>query len=550
MLLVLGWDGACLELVDRFRSEGRMPALDALLRRGRAWRVRSTTPAVTFPAWTTFLTGAEPDHHGITDFTAPRPGSYGVRFLNATHRRLPTALARLSDAGLRVGQYGVPATWPPEERGVFEICGFDTPLGATGGARATHPRELADLLRRRHGRLGVEGVPQSRIDETWHERTRERLVADVELRTRIACELLRDHDLDVFVLHFMEPDTASHHYWQFDDTGSPRHRRGPTGVLADVYAALDRSLAELLSAAGAGADVMLLSDHGSAGASDRVVFWNRLLADLGWLRFRPTRGEGLAVRLRRAALDVLPVGLQARAFAAAGPFAGRLESGARFAGIDWKGTRAYSDELPYFPSIRLNLAGREPEGVLREEDRGALIEEITARLLSLRDPFDGGAVVDAVRRREELFDGPFVQQYPDLILELRRPGGYAYGAGSSRAGLEREAIRRWRSDEASGAKGSATSGVHGDFGLGVVVAPGIEAGRAEEECRLADFTVTMLALAGVSPSEFMRGRCLLEAGDGLRAPRAVPAVPVAAVEYDEAAEREVEERLRALGYLP
>lgn len=550
MLLVLGWDGACFELVDRFRSEGRMPALDALLRRGRAWRVRSTTPAVTFPAWTTFLTGAEPDHHGVTDFTAPRPGSYGVRFLNATHRRLPTALARLSDAGLRVGQYGVPATWPPEERGVFEICGFDTPLGATGGARATHPRELADRLRRRHGRLGVEGVPQSRIDEGWHERTRARLVTDVELRTRIACELLRDHDLDVFVVHFMEPDTASHHYWQFDDVASPRHRRGPTGVLADVYAALDRSLADLLDAAGAESSVLLLSDHGSAGASDRVVFWNRMLADLGWLGFRPTRGEGLAVRLRRAALDLLPPGLQARAFAAAGPLAGRLESGARFSGIDWKATRAYSDELPYFPSIRLNLEGREPEGIVSEEDRGAVVEELTAQLLALRDPFDGGAVVEAVRRREDLFDGPFLHHYPDLILELRRPEGYAYGAGSSRAGLEREAIRRFRAGEASGAKGSATSGVHGDFGLGVVAAPGIEVGRAGQECRLADLTVTMLALAGVSPSEHMRGRCLLEVGHDLRAPGAAAATPVTTVEYGEAEEREVEERLRALGYLP
>src|SRR5687767_2963199 len=103
LLLVVGWDGACFELADRFVAEGRMPVLAGLLASSRCWRVRSTVPAVTFPAWTSFLTGARPDHHGVTDFTIPREGGYGVRFVNSTHRRLPTILQAMSAAGLRVG---------------------------------------------------------------------------------------------------------------------------------------------------------------------------------------------------------------------------------------------------------------------------------------------------------------------------------------------------------------------------------------------------------------------------------------------------------------
>src|SRR5690349_14336597 len=72
LLLIVGWDGACFEVSEPLRAAGRMPALDALLARGRSLRVRSTVPAVTFPAWTSFLTGTSPDRHGITDFTIPR----------------------------------------------------------------------------------------------------------------------------------------------------------------------------------------------------------------------------------------------------------------------------------------------------------------------------------------------------------------------------------------------------------------------------------------------------------------------------------------------
>jgi predicted AlkP superfamily phosphohydrolase/phosphomutase len=549
MILVVGWDGACRELTDRFRSAGRMPVLDALLRRGRAWQVRSTVPAVTFPAWTSFLTAARPDHHGVTDFTIPRPGSYGVRFVNSTHRRLPTIASQMAAAGRRVGLYGIPATFPAEGKAVFEICGFDTPLGATAGEGATHPRGLADELRRRHGRLGIEGISQARIGAGWHEETRRRLIEDIALRTRIALELLQEHEPDVFFVHFMEPDTASHHFWAFDDDRSPRRRDGPRGVLGEVYEALDRSLGELLAAAGAEADVLLLSDHGSAGASDRVVFWNRWLADRGYLTFRRASPVGgLARTAKRAALSLLPSSWQARAFAAAGSAVDRLESSARFAGIDWSRTRLYSDEVPYFPSLRVNLAGREPRGVVAAGDRRALLRDAAAQLLETRDRFDGGRVVLSATLREDLFDGPYADRYPDLLLELRRPDGYAYAAASSRGGAEPGFLRRLRGDELGGAKGSATAGVHTDFGMAVLATRDEGDTVRGGECSLADLGATVLALAGLKPAAWMQGRPLVE-------PRGEE-VPVASgerpksVEYDEASEREVAERLRALGYLP
>ncbi|MFN2427150.1 MAG: alkaline phosphatase family protein [Candidatus Binatia bacterium] len=572
MLLVVGWDGACFELLSEFRAAGRMPVLDRLLERGKAWGVRSTVPAVTFPAWTSFLTGAEPAHHGITDFTIPRADGYGVRFVNATHRRLPTILARMAEAGLRVGMYGVPATFPPEGRCVFEICGFDTPLGATAGNRAAHPRELAAEVRRRHGRLGIEGIAQVRIDEGWHEKAHARLLDDIALRTRISVELLRDHPLDVFVVHFMEPDTASHHFWQFDDVASPRHRQGPRGVLADVYAALDRSLGDLMAAAGADPEVMVLSDHGSAGASDRIVFWNRWLADRGWLRFDEGATESLALRVKRRALSVLPAAMQARAFAAAGRFADGLESRSRFAGVDWNRTRVFSDEVPYFPSLRLNLAGRESKGLVTAGERDDVLERVTRDLLAARDPFDGEPVVERVRRREDLFDGPFASRYPDLILELRRPGGYAYTAGSSRSGLERDWMRRLHPEERSGAKGSTTSGTHSPLGIAVIAGPRLERGRCLEkvakpprepgvelrggysvawpECSLPDLGVTVLALAGVAPSAAMQGVSVVANDDLRRVDDHDDESPRGGGEYSEDEEREVEGRLRALGYLP
>ncbi|HYC01366.1 MAG TPA: alkaline phosphatase family protein [Candidatus Limnocylindrales bacterium] len=551
MLLIVGWDGAAWPLADRFMAAGAMPTLAALAERGRTFDVESTVPPVTFPAWTTFMTAAGPGMHGITDFTARRAGSYGVKFLNSTHRRLPTIWRQMAAAGCRVGVYAMPATYPAERVCEIEVCGFDTPLGASQARGFCHPPSLADTIVARHGALAVEAVPQTRIGPGWHERTLERLLANVALRTRIVSELLRERSFDVFAVHYMESDTVAHHFWQFHDESSPRHRgEGPAAAIEEVYRALDRGLAELMAAAGDDCTVLLLSDHGCGGASDRAIAWNRVLADAGFLSFaRVAAGARLAGALRRTALSAVPQPWQAPLLGAMPRLAARLESAWRLTGIDWSATSAYSEELPYHPSIWLNLAGREPAGIVAPHEAEHVIGRLSQALLALRDPFDGGAVVRRVRRREEVCAGPYAHQVPDLVLELREPDGYSYCAIASRGGQERAWLRRLRSGETSGAKGNATSGMHRPTGIGLLCGPPISAASSRERCTLADCGVTALAMAGVAPSPFMEGRALAQPGSTLESGQAWEDC-AADVAYSAEEEREVEQRLRALGYLP
>ncbi len=54
-------------LIDPLIEAGRLPNLARWMGRGCARRLRSTVPPMSFPAWTTFLTGVEPGVHGATD---------------------------------------------------------------------------------------------------------------------------------------------------------------------------------------------------------------------------------------------------------------------------------------------------------------------------------------------------------------------------------------------------------------------------------------------------------------------------------------------------
>jgi predicted AlkP superfamily phosphohydrolase/phosphomutase len=325
--------------------------------------------------------------------------------------------------------------------------------------------------------------------------------------------------------------------------------------MLEVYRALDAALGRLLAAIDRDAAVMLLSDHGSAATSDRSIYWNRWLADTGRLAFKKRAPIASVVgAATRAATRYTPARFHAGFFASLRPVVDRLESAARFAGIDWARTSVFSEELAYQPSFWLNLCSREPRGTVAEHEASAMIEALARDLLEMRDPFDGRRVVRNAWRRETLYQGSYAYRFPDLIVELEQPDGCEYAAGSSRAGLERQVFRRLRPREMTGARGTSMPGAHALHGLCVVAGPGVVAGRYSTS-GLDHAGATLLALAGVAPVEGMSG----VAWDDCFANRAypdprlasveVPPPPVADARYSVAEEALVVERLRALGYI-
>ena len=66
--IVVGMDGASMELVRRMVDEGQMPNVGRLLAEG-AWReVVGVFPTLTPPGWTALWTGSWPGTHGVMDF--------------------------------------------------------------------------------------------------------------------------------------------------------------------------------------------------------------------------------------------------------------------------------------------------------------------------------------------------------------------------------------------------------------------------------------------------------------------------------------------------
>jgi len=106
-IVFLGLDGLDPRLTERLMAEGKLPNLARLAAEGSYTRLRTTFPALSPVAWSTFATGVSPAKHNIFDFL---------------DRSLKTYVPQLSSARvgrparvLRVGRLRIPLSRTPVE---------------------------------------------------------------------------------------------------------------------------------------------------------------------------------------------------------------------------------------------------------------------------------------------------------------------------------------------------------------------------------------------------------------------------------------------------
>ncbi len=518
--LIIGLDGAEPSLMAPWMDEGLLPNLARLRARGTFAPLESTFPPATFPAWTSCVTGVNPGRHGLFDFTETTGTPPTLHFTNAGSRKVPALWNILSDARKRVGILGVPATYPPEPVNGFMVSGFDSPVATNINPSFVWPPDWFPEVRD----WRFADMQESNIGPKWHARALPALLRKIDDKERIACQLLSKEPWDFFMVVFGETDTVSHHFWMFHDQNSPRHRPGFETAIQSVYQRLDHTVGALMEAAGDDVVVCVVSDHGFGGAGDGVIHINNWLAEQGYLRFRDGAGGSA---LKRAALRWVPAPWRGSLFRRFSGLATRAETKSRFGRIDWEHTTAWSEELNYFPSVRINR----PRG-MTDTAYAALITEICARL-------ESWAPVARAWPRETRYHGDYVDRAPDILLELALENGYAHSCLRTPEGDLRP-FRRLAPAEYPGGKERGMNGSH--RGMGVLLS-------SEPVTRpnpsLYDITPTVLSVLGVTAPP-MDGRPLWGHTPEGTAP---PTTPRAETPYTKEEERLLEAQWRGLGYL-
>ena len=517
-VLCLGLDGADYDLVSRLLAQGRLPTLAGLAREGTFGALRSTIPAFTPTAWSSFLTGLNPAGHGIFAFTANPNRGGGGRLESAASRAGAPLWRYLAAAGVRSAFVTVPFTHPPEPFSGLIVTGFGgprrpeiVPLSARNAILTAHP----DLRASRHP---ADLSDFAAAAETLVEHVDE--IADVCF---LALEL--EPGLGLLCVDFMSSDIAGHLMWHRLDPTHPAHRGESGDELVRVYEAVDAACGRLVEQAEWLWDeqptVLVLSDHGM-----KPTHWlfraNRWLEDAGYLRFHagtaagpPDEAAAYAPELEEELVDEQPP----------------------FAEIDFGATRAYC--FGYGGQIYLGeVAGAEGDRRFTAELADALAE--------IPHPETGQPAFE-VLRKDELYHGFYLDKAPELVL---LPRDERIHVDSTR--------QRWsetfQRHERLFARGTAHfSGQHAVTGILAAAGPGIAVADVPPGSHITQLPATLLALHGLEAQMDAPPIDAILAPDVAGARREVGAVSQEPVEragagYTREEEELIVRRLRDLGY--
>jgi predicted AlkP superfamily phosphohydrolase/phosphomutase len=288
--------------------------------------------------------------------------------------------------------------------------------------------------------------------------------------------------------------------------------------------------------------VLLMSDHGF-GPLHAIVNLNNFLMEKGLLKLKRdlwTQVKAFAFRkgITPATVFRWLSRLKLQNIVA------RVSKGTRnkvmgkflsYDSVDWSRTLAYS--MGHVGQIYLNVAGREPNGIVRPEERPEVLKKVMDTLGKLTGE-NGQPLVTKLIPRTETYHGRHAENGPDLHVVLDEYKMISFPLFATNGKIVAQQIR-------------GDSGCHRSEGIFIASGAGIRHGESITGANLMDLAPTILHLLGQPVRSEMDGRVLteiLETPSRIRYTEAQPDLSQeTGLDRDETAE--VEERLRSLGYL-
>lgn len=359
-VFVLGIDGMPFTLLHTEYFCRLMPRFTAICKTFGVHKMNSVLPVISSVAWTSFATGQNPGKHGIFGFTDRNSSPFEITIPTSASRKCPAVWNQLPGSKRSI-VINVPLTYPPEQiNGLMVSCFLCPDI-----KKSTFPRDFYKHL------VNMDYIidADAQLVATDKKAFLLQLLTATEKRFELAHELL-ETDWSYFQLHIMETDRLMHFFYQYlSKPGSDEYSQ----MIALYFKQLDSHIYRLFTRIRENTALIILSDHGFCEIVSEFQL-NVWLEHNGLLKF-----NGSGRTLNNYSPDSVCYALTP----------GR---------------------------IYINLEGREEKGSVAARDYNAVREQIKKQLLSIPDTTNGKPIADKVFYREEIYQGDYLDDAPDLIV--------------------------------------------------------------------------------------------------------------------------------------
>lgn len=545
-VIAIGIDAADSQLLNKWMSQGYLSSFSKFRSQGSYCDLSSNASYCNSPEvctttealWTMFSTGCKPQKTGYWEITSYYPDTYeihsGLTDCEYDHQEFPPFYA-LGDY-FNVATMNVPGTALSDQVNGVQVIGWSGHY--PGVSSRSKPPEALESIILQYGQNPIlfkdNGIWWNSRYIEWE---RQAIKKSVRMHSEIYRDFLKNKSWDLFLAVFPELHTAGHDLYAHSMPDHPlykhlhRGKYSTVNLLREAYQEVDQAVGEILQEAPDDAYVLIFSPHGMGpNFSDlltqlflpeilyRFSFPGKVAISPGELDghlkppiTRPIRngwtGEtwvnlyepnALKKFLKKWApkqfLTGSNQGLRSPYAIAAKETAHGWMPAMWFQPL-WPQMKAFA--LPGFAhgNIRINLRGREKEGIIEPEEYETLCSEIAEFLYRLRNGRDGQPVVKKViRTRKCPTDSHPKLPQPDIVVHWN------------------ENITDVIDSPDFGRIGPVTyfrAGSHRHQGFCMLKGPGITPGSDLPTAEVVDLPPTILELMNAQIRDYFDGKSLL-----------------------------------------
>ena len=506
---VVGLDGASWRLLDPWISAGELPNLAALREESTWAETESCLPPVTFPNWKCYSAGKNPGGLGVFWFEHIDLANERIDVAKGGDFKTAELWDYLTDDGQTPGVVNMPTMFPPRDIGGPVVCGGPDAVQGEYRSIDTGYAEPSELETELADRFDYDVHPDPLLSSNEERGAEVDAILDVlESRFEVALYLLEEEELDFVHVTLFYLNVLQHFFWNDEPTKR-------------AWELVDEWLGKLDELEDT--NLVLMSDHG-CGPTTTEFYINEWLAENGYQAhertvedlFRPlglTRENVLGVAKKAGVVDLLaktvPERLQQMVPQSAGAKRAR-----KLEAIDLERTQAVaSGQGPIYLMPGVSESVR---------------ERLIADLRAVED--SDGRVFDGVYKGEDVYSGPYVDEGPEVVVDMR-DGVHVndgIGGGEVQTGPDRWAAENTRN--------------------GIFLASGPDfADEGElDQISITDMAPTILAAHGVDVPTDMVGEVL---PIHTEAPEVGECEPIDLGTRGEGTSDEVADRLQQLGYM-
>ena len=543
-VIAIGLDSAEPTLIEQWMEEGELPELAKLKSDGSYGRLANFDMYTAELPWTTFATGVMPEKTGYwTPLTYS--DDYTVNTRAAYEYDEYPAFFALGEK-YRVCSFDIPQIRLQKDLNgwQFNSWGAHSPQVKI---ESNVPGIYQEIFEKYGNHPGLHDDYSLTLDLQGASKVYSKLIEGINRRADICTDLIQREQWDLFITVFGETHGGGHNFWQFQpdhplfSANIPNRELLPDSPLKDIYKAIDSAIGKIIRSAPEGSEIIIFSAHGMGPNTMDLPSTFFLPEFLYRYSFdRPALGEisnisepvgapitqmtwgtwerhvwntidrgNWAIKLARKYLPTRLYTPLARhlEFRSENYPMSPVDAQQKLAGKPWyQPTLWYSNlwpkmkafALPSFSEgyIRINVEGRETQGIVKPSDYHKTIEEICDQLLQLKCSRTGVPMVARIEKtRADPFDKDDKLPNADIII--------AWQDTIATDCVEQENLGR------IGPVPHYRSGSHRHTGFMLTKAKGINADSHLPDAHAMDIGPTILSMLGAAVPEYMAGKnCL------------------------------------------